>query len=300
MQESLTDNKGQGNKISLPFFLFFAKVISTSILLLLVILFYLQPVNYPAVDLGRHIKNGEVTLTNGRPISTNYYSYTEPEMEVVNHHWGTGVVFYLVEKLFGINGVCIFYAFLRILAFYLFYRLARILSNYPLAFTFAVLSLPLLISRLDPRPEGFSFLLLAVYLTILMKYHTQRCSWKILIFLPFLQICWVNLHLFFPFGCILVGFFLMDALVSKSSTQRVKTYIILLIILSICCLINPYGIKGVLTPFTILKEYGYQLAENQSVIFMQHRFPQNYDYLHFEITFFIVALGFMLHYHTII
>jgi len=41
--------------------------------------------------LGRHIKNGELVLNGDFGIlKSNFYSYTEPDFPVINHHWGGG------------------------------------------------------------------------------------------------------------------------------------------------------------------------------------------------------------------
>jgi len=57
--------------------------------------------------------------------------------------------------------------------------------------------------------------------------------------------------------------------------------------------LNPHGLKGVLEPFLILREYGYTIAENMGVIFMQKRFPGNFHYLYFEILFIFLVLSFI-------
>ncbi len=57
------------------------------------------------IDLGRHLKNGELMLSSSTPsgttaklLHTNFYSYTQPDLEFVNHHWLAGVVFVLDES----------------------------------------------------------------------------------------------------------------------------------------------------------------------------------------------------------
>ena len=64
--------------------------------------FYLKKIDLTTADLGRHIKNGEM-IVNGEwgILKTNFYSYTEPDFPVVNHHWGAGVIFYFISQVFG-------------------------------------------------------------------------------------------------------------------------------------------------------------------------------------------------------
>src|SRR3989338_11609566 len=44
-------------------------------------------------------------------------------------------------------------------------------------------------------------------------------------------------------------------------------------------LINPFGLQGLFEPFMILREYGYDIVENQTLLFMQRRFPAG-EYIH--------------------
>ena len=63
-------------------------------------------------DLGRHLKNGELLLSSTAPagtapklLHTNFYSYATPDFDFVNHHWLTGVVYFLVWKSVGLPSV---------------------------------------------------------------------------------------------------------------------------------------------------------------------------------------------------
>ena len=56
-------------------------------------------------DLGRHLQNGKWVVENhfnlsekNSPIHENFYSYTNQDFPVVNHHWGSGVIFYWIYK----------------------------------------------------------------------------------------------------------------------------------------------------------------------------------------------------------
>ena len=67
-------------------------------------------------DLGRHLKNGELLLSSSAPagtvsklLHTNFYSYAVPDFEFVNHHWLTGVIYFLVWKRVGFAGLNAFY-----------------------------------------------------------------------------------------------------------------------------------------------------------------------------------------------
>jgi hypothetical protein len=78
--------------------------------LLLVLYGYLlaQKINLATADLGRHLKNGELFFKEQTIPKTNLYSYTYPNYPFVNHHWGSGVIFYLVKIIFGFRGLSFF------------------------------------------------------------------------------------------------------------------------------------------------------------------------------------------------
>ena len=71
--------------ISLPLFLFFIYA-----------LFLSQPLNLVTADLGRHIQNGAQFFNTGHIPDTNFYSYTYNDYKTLNHHWLSGIVFFLI------------------------------------------------------------------------------------------------------------------------------------------------------------------------------------------------------------
>ena len=79
------------------------------------------------VDLGRHLKDGELLLSPAASqiLHTNFYSYTQPDREFVNHHWLAGIVFHTVYKLGGFPGLNTFYILLGELTLGLFLRMAE-------------------------------------------------------------------------------------------------------------------------------------------------------------------------------
>jgi len=88
-------------------------------------LFLLRDINLVTADLGRHLKNGELFFQNFQVPSVNLYSYTYPDFTFINHHWGSGVVFFLIEKFFGLAGLSFFFISLSLLTFWIFFRLAQ-------------------------------------------------------------------------------------------------------------------------------------------------------------------------------
>jgi len=259
------------------------KIILLFFLLLLLGLSYCRPLNFTIADLGRHLKNGEVTLTTAFPPTSNYYSYTQPEHPVVNHHWGSGVLFHLVQQKWGFYGLSLFHVAVFLSTFLLFFFTAQNHSTFCLTAFISVLCLPLITSRLEIRPEGFSYLFLGLSFFLLTRHRTGTLHKSWLIWsIPMIQLLWVNLHLFFILGLFLILVFLLDSwLVSR--TPKITRRLLILLGLSIfASLINPFGWHGLLAPFLIFKEYGYAVQENYSLFTAQRLNPGRFDYYLFE------------------
>src|SRR3989338_3670555 len=88
--------------------------------LLFTSLFFIQKINLANADLGRHLKNGELFLKTFKPISTNFYSYTNPNFEVINHHWGFGIIVYIIYMLSGFSGISLFYFLMSFVVYFVF------------------------------------------------------------------------------------------------------------------------------------------------------------------------------------
>ena len=252
--------------------------------------FYALPVNLVVTDLGRHIANGmNVIAGNWDVLYTNFYSYTQPEHGFINHHWATGVAFYLVHQLVGFTGLHLLYILTMLLA------AALIIFSLPtpdrrVGMAVAIILTPLLAYRTEIRPEGFSYLLMAISYFSLTRFTQDKWSFrKIMLILFPIQILWVNLHIFWIMGPAFAGLFLFHATV-VGDKLKVRPLILLSIVLVVCSFVNPFGINGVMAPFNILNEYGYMVAENQSLMFMYQR-TGGTDLLFFAVIGFFSVMG---------
>ncbi|MCP4680776.1 MAG: hypothetical protein GY864_00405 [Desulfobacterales bacterium] len=261
-------------------------------LLIYAALFYAQKIQLTTADLGRHIKNGEVFLNDFKVNSSNYYSYTEPNFPSNTHHWGGGVVYYVIWKYFGFSGLSILNVLLYVLAFLFFFNTANKIAAYKYALLFSLLCVPLVSFRAEIRPEAFSCLFLGMLFYLLTLYNDNRTNFKKVLVIPAIMVCWVNIHIFFILGIFLIGTYWIKSLINKDGKE--KQYSLVLGLSIIACMISPFGVYAFLEPFFIFKEYGYMIAENQSVLFMQKRFPGNLRYLYFEVVFAIAAIGFII------
>ena len=72
---------------------------------------------------------------------------------------------------------------------------------------------------------------------------------------------WVNLHIGFIFGFLILGSFIL------TDFKNLYKIGIVTVLLS---LVNPFGYKVLLYPFLIFRDYGYRIVENQSISFLEN------------------------------
>lgn len=247
------------------------KVNNLVIFLILCLLFvgFFHPITAFTQDLGRHIKTGEIILQTNTVPKTNLYSYTYPNYPFINHHWLSEVVFYRITATLGAVGLQVITTGIVLLAFLLLLVAVR-KQTHPLALGIAgLLYVRLLFERTDLRPEMFSFLFLSLFITILYQYRQGFTRWIFL--LPLLELLWVNTHIYFFVGIVVIGLFLIDFFFSKRTHRTPQYTQILFFIFFFSCLvtvINPNGLQGALYPLRVFQNYGYTIEENQQMFFL--------------------------------
>lgn len=266
----------------------------------LLFLFLSQKINLPAADLGRHIKNGEIFLhanqyhiSRSALLHTNFFSYTHPTFPFINHHWGYGIIAYLTYSLFGWVGLSLAYILTLTGAFFILFILITQKTPLYASIPISLFLIPLIAERTEIRPEGMSYLFIAVFLYILIAYSHNELRQKYLYILPVLSVFWINTHIYAIFGPLLVGAFLCEALVHRDKTN-IYTYLKILALCAGALLISPYGLEGALYPFKIFNNYGYLVAENQSILFLKKLNFINPNFLWWKISVVLAFCGSML------
>ena len=231
----------------------------------------LQKIDLSIIDLGRHLKNGDV-LVHGSwaekqaVLHTNFYSFAAGDAPFLNHHWLSGVVFYLVWRWVHFEGLTILYAALVGASVVVLYLAVRRAYGTAVAAPLAALAIPLVAWRYDVRPEGFTYLLTAVFYAVLLGWQEGRLKDRWLYLLPGLMVLWVNLHIGFVFGFLIIGFFFL-----KCWGQRAKAVLRVAALSVVAALLNPSLLAGLLYPLNIFRNYGYSVAENQSIVGLEQR-----------------------------
>jgi len=253
-------------------------------------LFLFHKIDLTTADLGRHLKNGELISSNfslnSNVLKTNFYSYTQPEYSTLNHHWLSGVIFFIIFKVLGFNGLHLFFIALSLFTFWLFFKIAEDEIGVEVASVLSLFIIPLIAERIEVRPEVFSYLFSGLFLTLLLAWRQNKLKFRFLLFLPLLQLFWVNLHILSILGPILIGAFLFESLILASKRKDFSKLAIIFILVILTSLINPFGLNGSLAIFEVLKEYGYRLVENQSLWFLERLgFVINSNFLLFKMVF---------------
>lgn len=232
-------------------------------------------------DLGRHIKMGEIILQTHSVPKTNLLSYTYPDFPFINHHWLSEVVFFLTYENTGITGLILLASLLGGISF-AFLALFTTKKHLGATLLATILYLHILATRTLVRPEIFSMLFLSLFVGILYRNRDHPSKW--IFFLPFLEILWVNMHIYFPIGIALVGLFFLESigryvlkklhinnstlthLVDIPNKETYKLFLVLLLCI-VATGLNPNGIQAAIYPFTVFSNYGMSIVENTSLFF---------------------------------
>lgn len=284
---------------------------------------FFHPITTFTQDLGRHLKLGEIILQTHTVPKTNLFSYTYPNFQFINTHWLSEVIFYFITHFFTLQGLLLTMSLTAALSFFINVITSIRYTNKPnflVIFFSSLLYLGVLLERTDLRPEIFSFLFMTIFMLILYKtretcvnseqnIHTSSLLW--LSFLPIIEIAWVNMHIYFIIGPLLILLFFIDAVfVSKLFTifyyhfnkkylmnlfkqPSYKYTISLLFIFLLTCLVsllNPNGFSGAFYPFNVFYNYGYSIAENQTIFFLINYGFLHSAYVYFGVTFVLLLL----------
>lgn len=261
----------------------------------------LRKIHLFTADLGRHLANGRAVFSSPEVMTRNFYSYTHPDFPFVNHHWGSGVLFHWVHELAGFAGLSVLQMLLTVAAFCCMALVVRrVASLVPAALAIA-LTLPLVVSRTEVRPEAFSYLLVTVYYGVLWHWRRGHLGFGWLWSLALGMCVWANLHIYFFMGFLLFGVFAADQLLSAWRAagfplQLARRLALVAGAMLAAAMVNPLGWRIVAYPLRIFDNYGYMIAENQSIsFFWRHpmRITEFASY-HAAAAVLLVGLGFLL------
>ena len=267
------------------------------ILFIIPILFFVMENFTIDNDFWFTIAEGKYVLKKGFPHTVPFTIYNN--LDFIYQSWGTGVIFYLIHKYFGLYGMLFFVIIILIIITYFYYKLCMLVSNKNkmLSTIVTIITMSLLANTfITTRPQIFTYLNLILVLYI-MELYAKTNNKKYLLILPIISLIQINMHgMFFFMLFIFMLPYIVNALKFnfKNSNQKkydLKSIVLIMIIMLLTGLINPYGIKNILYVFT---SYGQKILNETIIELVPLSFSSSYD----KIIIFIIFLVYFLYFKS--
>jgi hypothetical protein len=152
-------------------------------------------------DLWWHIKSGEYTVTTGKPMLMDVFSYTRYGESWINHSWLSQVgiyYFFLTGRFFGLGLFTALAAMISMIFVYFQMKGSGLLRAFCIILGVLVVGVVW-----SPRPQIMSLVFVSAVSYILYLYKHKR--FNLLWILPILFVLWSNMHGGYPLGIILIG-----------------------------------------------------------------------------------------------
>lgn len=213
------------------------------VILFLFILAYCTVASNYDLDLWAKLIIGSFFIHKGHVPTHDFLSYT-PTHLWVDHEWGSGVVFYLINHFFSVAGFVILQSILLFLLFFMITKIIKlrgVKTTTPYNFLFYYFAFSSFNYVIDQpiRCQLFTFLFFTVFLYILELARIGK--FKPLVFMPIIMVFWCNLHGGCTAGFGLIVLYIIGELFSGKSLKSIKPYAFALLACSVAFLINPWG-----------------------------------------------------------
>ncbi len=216
-------------------------------------------------DFGTHIALGRQIVQTHSLTDREFLNYPSLGMRNVNTVWGFQAILYLVFSAGGTYGVSLLCWAVVFGVFFLIHRSTTLRGADPLLAVAAIFAFSgFLRIRIQPRPELFTYLFIAltIYLFSEYFYGTKK---KRIWFFPAVMLVWANLHSAYLIGFILCGAFVADGLARSFWNRRhhwplLKEQLLPPVLAGIAglvvCGLNPSGYDAILAPLNLLSKSG--------------------------------------------
>src|ERR1700674_5201012 len=205
-------------------------------------------------DFWWHLRTGKLIFDSGIPRH-DVFSWTAAGRPWVAHEWLSEAIMYAVESMFGYIGNILVFDAAAIGALVVMYALARRAgAGTRVLFLLMLLSVVMLSYAAAVRPQLFSWLFFAIFVFLLERDYQRRPVplWL----LPALMALWVNLHLGFVYGLVLVA--LWAASLACASLHDTTVDLKRPLLIGVGCLaatmLNPHGPDILLYPYRYIED----------------------------------------------
>jgi tetratricopeptide (TPR) repeat protein len=176
-----------------------AQFIADSALLMLIVAlaFLLGCQELFDADFWWQVRSGQWILEHGRIPTHDPFTFASADREWVDLHWLFQVILAAVYRAGGVRGAIVMTATVCAATILIVVVLRNRQCPIWLVAACWLPAVAIMSARFVPRPEIFSVLFTALYLTILLRVDTKPAlAW----FLPLVQVLWVNTHGLFVLG----------------------------------------------------------------------------------------------------
>ena len=193
-------------------------------------------------DLGRHISLGNYIIDSRSIPTEDVFSFTKTGDPLTPHEWLADVLFALMNRFLGLNGIVWMTAVILAGAAWLVYRQSLNLSNMSLvALLGGILGAAAASLHWLTRPHIFTIFFVALWTGELEKIRIGvRKNW---IIFPLMMLVWVNLHGAFLAGLLIwLCYFVGNLLDHRGNWHKVQPFLWIGLSSFLVSLANPDGI----------------------------------------------------------
>jgi len=219
-------------------------------------------------DLWWHLRTGQYIVETGEIPHADMYSYTAGGNEWIDTHWLFQVILFGTHNALGAYGLSILFILIYCSVFALLRAACGRAKATLAALLFFWLGLMAADSRFLVRPEAFTYLMISVFTLVLFSFERGRIPRRAVFALIPLQALWANLQGLFILGPFLIAAYASKPIIAElinrvrkrergtEEFQKAATLVILFACSAAVCMLNPYGLKGLLFPFTLFTRAG--------------------------------------------
>jgi hypothetical protein len=210
------------------------------------------------LDIPWHLKTGEWIVAHHAVPRADFFSYSREGQEWIDAQWLFQVACYTDYSLLGATGISLLTMLMTVSIAAL---LALSVTGVPLGLRSLLLALLLigLNPRIVCRPEYLTCVYMAAMFLVLERAAAGRT--KYLWLAPAIQLLWANSEGLWPIGPAIIAVVVLDLVLQNAKRPGFSwkrpapaPWLYMAGASVLCCLMQPYFIKGFLFPLTLLKE----------------------------------------------
>ena len=212
-------------------------------------------------DFGTHLAIGREIIQDRSVTDKEFLNYPSLGRHNPNGEWGFQAVLYLVYAAGGVYGVSLLCWAVVFSIVLLLHRSMVLRGGDPWLAVLAIFAFSgFLRIRIQPRPEIFTYLFIALTIFLLAEYYFGKRK-KLLYLFPAVILVWANMHPTYLMAFLLCGAFLVDGL-ARAAWRRefrwghLRTWVFPPVAVGIAglllCGLNPHGYEAILIPLHVI------------------------------------------------